>query len=31
MTAGGRLEFVPKTTNVTVEGRTKNRRTEIVI
>lgn len=31
MTAGGRSEFVPKTTNETVEGRAKNRRTEIVI
>jgi chemotaxis protein MotB len=31
MTAGGRSEFLPKTTNETVEGRAKNRRTEIVI
>lgn len=31
MTAGGRSEYLPKTTNETVEGRAKNRRTEIVI
>lgn len=31
MTAGGRSEFVPKTTNETISGRAKNRRTEIVI
>lgn len=31
MTAGGRSEFVPKTTNVTTQGRAINRRTEIVI
>lgn len=31
MTAGGRSEYLPKTTNETVTGRAKNRRTEIVI
>ncbi len=31
MTAGGRSEYLPKTTNETAEGRAKNRRTEIVI
>lgn len=31
MTAGGRSEYMPKTTNVTAEGRAINRRTEIII
>ena len=31
MTAGGRSEYVPKTTNETIEGRAINRRTEIII
>lgn len=31
MTAGGRSEYLPKSTNETLEGRAKNRRTEIVI
>lgn len=31
MTAGGRSEYVPKTTNNTVKGRAINRRTEIII
>lgn len=31
MTAGGRGEFVPKASNATAEGRSTNRRTEIVI
>ncbi len=31
MTAGGRGEFVPKTTNETTPGRSLNRRTEIII
>jgi chemotaxis protein MotB len=31
MTAGGRSEYVPKTTNTTAEGRQQNRRTEIII
>ena len=31
MTAGGRSEFIPKTTNLTVEGKAANRRTEIII
>jgi len=31
MTAGGRSEYLPKTTNESAEGRAKNRRTEIVI
>lgn len=31
MTAGGRSEFVPKTTNETTQGRAVNRRTEIAI
>ena len=31
MTAGGRSEFTPKTTNDTAEGRKLNRRTEIII
>ncbi|SNR59342.1 OmpA family protein [Lutibacter flavus] len=31
MTAGGRSEYVPKSTNETVEGRAINRRTEIII
>ncbi len=31
MTAGGRSEFVPKTSNSTVEGKAVNRRTEIII
>jgi len=31
MTAGGRSEYLPKTTNTTTEGRAINRRTEIII
>ncbi len=31
MTAGGRSEYVPKTTNSTFEGKALNRRTEIII
>jgi len=31
MTAGGRSEYLPKTTNETTEGRAINRRTEIII
>jgi len=31
MTAGGRSEYIPKSTNETTEGRAINRRTEIVI
>jgi len=31
MTAGGRSEFVPKTTNETAKGKATNRRTEIII
>ncbi|MFC4634599.1 flagellar motor protein MotB [Dokdonia ponticola] len=31
MTAGGRSEYIPKTTNETAEGRALNRRTEIII
>ncbi|MBK6364216.1 MAG: OmpA family protein [Saprospiraceae bacterium] len=31
MTAGGRSEFIPKTTNSTGEGRSQNRRTDILI
>ncbi|MFN7119301.1 MAG: OmpA family protein [Saprospiraceae bacterium] len=31
MTAGGRSEFVPKSTNATADGKSLNRRTEIVI
>lgn len=31
MTAGGRSEYVPKTTNFTLEGKAVNRRTEIII
>ncbi|MCK0192053.1 OmpA family protein [Arenibacter sp. F20364] len=31
MTAGGRSEYLPKTTNATKEGRAINRRTEIII
>jgi chemotaxis protein MotB len=31
MTAGGRGEYVPKASNATAEGRSANRRTEIVI
>jgi len=31
MTAGGRSEYIPKSTNQTTEGRAINRRTEIVI
>jgi chemotaxis protein MotB len=31
MTAGGRSEYVPKMDNSTVEGKAKNRRTEIII
>ncbi|MCK7462298.1 MAG: OmpA family protein [Sphingobacterium sp.] len=31
MTAGGRSEFVPKTSNETTEGKSINRRTEIII
>ena len=31
MTAGGRSEYIPKKTNKTSEGRTINRRTEIII
>jgi chemotaxis protein MotB len=31
MTAGGRSEFIPKSTNDTAEGKATNRRTEIVI
>ncbi len=31
MTAGGRSEYVPKTSNSTVEGKALNRRTEIII
>ena len=31
MTAGGRSEFIPKSTNTTEEGRRANRRTEIII
>lgn len=31
MTAGGRSEFIPKTSNATAEGKAQNRRTEIII
>lgn len=31
MTAGGRSEYIPKTTNETAQGRAINRRTEIII
>lgn len=31
MTAGGRSEYVPKTTNASISGRAENRRTEIII
>ena len=31
MTAGGRSEFVPKASNETADGRSQNRRTEIII
>ncbi len=31
MTAGGRSQFVPKADNATTEGKSKNRRTEIII
>lgn len=31
MTAGGRGEYVPKASNATAEGRSRNRRTEIII
>ncbi len=31
MTAGGRSEYIPKATNETAEGRSLNRRTEIII
>ncbi|SHE57448.1 chemotaxis protein MotB [Arenibacter palladensis] len=31
ITAGGRSEYLPKTTNATAEGRAVNRRTEIII
>lgn len=31
MTAGGRSEYIPKTSNATAEGKSQNRRTEIVI
>jgi len=31
MTAGGRSQYVPKTSNETAEGRAKNRRTRIVV
>ena len=31
MTAGGRSEYIPKTSNSTVEGKSVNRRTEIII
>jgi chemotaxis protein MotB len=31
MTAGGRGEYLPKASNDTTEGRSKNRRTRIVI
>lgn len=31
MTAGGRSEYVPKTTNETTEGKSINRRTEIIV
>lgn len=31
MTAGGRSEFIPKANNTTAEGRSTNRRTEIII
>ncbi len=31
MTAGGRSQFVPKDTNATDQGKSKNRRTEIII
>lgn len=31
MTAGGRSEYIPKTTNETVEGKSINRRTEIIV
>ncbi len=31
MTAGGRSEYVPKATNSTVQGKSENRRTEIIL
>ncbi|WP_026998846.1 OmpA family protein [Eisenibacter elegans] len=31
MTAGGRSEYLPKASNATADGRSKNRRTEIII
>ena len=31
ITAGGRSEYNPKTTNASVSGRAENRRTEIII
>lgn len=31
MTAGGRSQFIPKATNLTTDGRSLNRRTEIII
>jgi chemotaxis protein MotB len=31
MTAGGRSEFTPKTSNSNASGRAENRRTEIIV